>query len=92
MIIHKSDKGTLVIVDGHDNIKEIDNILSDQNKFTKANLKDDTLLNFAVNQECVDMVLKNLLSLRTGVSGNWIVKSKLPPRSGCSLEAVEPHP
>ena len=63
MIIHKSDKGTLVIVDGHDNIKEIDNILSDQNKFTKANLKDDTLLYFAVNQECVDMVLKNLLSL-----------------------------
>ena len=52
-----------MIVDGHDNIKEIDNILSDQNKFTKANLKDDTLLNFAVNQECVDMVLKNLLSL-----------------------------
>ena len=26
------------------------------------------------------------------ISGNWVVKSKLPPRSGCSLEAVEPHP
>ena len=23
---------------------------------------------------------------------NWMVKSKLPPRSGCSLVAVEPHP
>ena len=27
-----------------------------------------------------------------GISGNWVVKSKLPPRSGCSLEAVEPLP
>ena len=26
------------------------------------------------------------------VAGNWMVKSKLPPRSGCSREAVEPHP
>ena len=25
-------------------------------------------------------------------SGNLVVKSKLPPRSGSSLEAVEPHP
>ena len=27
-----------------------------------------------------------------GVSGNLVVKSKLPPQSGSSLEAVEPHP
>ena len=27
-----------------------------------------------------------------GISGNWMVKNKLPPRSGCSLETVEPHP
>ena len=27
-----------------------------------------------------------------GISGNLVVKSKLPPRSGCSLEVVEPHP
>ena len=26
------------------------------------------------------------------ISGNLVVKSKLPPRSGCSLDAVEPHP
>ena len=26
------------------------------------------------------------------VSGNLVVKSKLPPRSCSSLEAVEPHP
>ena len=27
-----------------------------------------------------------------GISGNLVVKSKLPPWSGCSLEAVEPDP
>ena len=27
-----------------------------------------------------------------GISGNLVVKSKLPPRSGTSLEAVAPHP
>ena len=27
-----------------------------------------------------------------GTSGNLVVKSKLPPPSGPSLEAVEPHP
>ena len=27
-----------------------------------------------------------------GISKNLVVKSKLPPRSGCSLEAVETHP
>ena len=26
------------------------------------------------------------------ISGNWMVKSKLPPRSGCGLETVEPYP
>ena len=27
-----------------------------------------------------------------GISGNLVVKSKLPPGSGSSLEAVEPYP
>ena len=37
-------------------------VLSDQKKFTMVNLKDDTLLNFAVNQEKhVDKVLKKLV-------------------------------
>ena len=27
-----------------------------------------------------------------GISGDLVVKSKLPPRSGSSLEVVEPHP
>ena len=60
MIIQKSDKGnSLVIVDRQDYIKKMDNILSDQKKFT-VNLKDDTLLNFAVNQE-KRKVLKKLV-------------------------------
>ena len=52
----------MVIVDRQDYIKKIDDILSDQNKFCKVSLKDDTLLNFAINQEKhVDKVLKNLV-------------------------------
>ena len=31
-------------------------------------------------------------SMSTEISGNLVVKSKLPPRSGSSLEAVETHP
>ena len=27
-----------------------------------------------------------------GISGNLVVKSKLPPRIGSNLEAAEPHP
>ena len=37
-------------------------------------------------------VLAEALDQITGTSGNLVVKSKLPPRSGSSLEAVEPHP
>ena len=51
----------MVIVDRQDYIKKID-ILSYQNKFCKVSLKDDTLMNFAINQEKhVDKVLKNLV-------------------------------
>ena len=42
----------------------MDNILSDQKKFTIVNLKDNTLLSLAVNQiKHVDGFLKNLLCL-----------------------------
>ena len=38
--------------------------LSDQKEFCKVNLRDDTLLNFAINLEKqVDKVLKNVLNL-----------------------------
>ena len=34
----------------------------------------------------------SLSSFRGWISGNLVVKNKLPPRSGSSLDAVEPHP
>ena len=56
LITQKSDKGnSMVIVD----IKKMDNILTDQNNFTKVNLQDDILLKFSVNH--VDEVLKKLV-------------------------------
>ena len=40
----------------------MNDILSDQKKFSKVRLKDDTLLNFAINQEKhVDKVLKKFV-------------------------------
>ena len=52
----------MVIVDRQDYIKKMDDILSDQKKFSKVSLKDDTLLNFSISQEKhVDKVLKKLV-------------------------------
>ena len=52
----------MIIIDRHDYIKKIDNILSDQNKFTNVNLKDDTSWNFASNQKKgIEKVLKKLV-------------------------------
>ena len=52
LIFQKSDKrNSGVVIDRRDYLKKIDNILDDQNKFTNVNLKGDTFLNFAVNQE-----------------------------------------
>ena len=60
MIIQKSDKGNfVVIVQSQDYLEKMNDILSDQKKFSKVSLKDDTLLSFAINQEKhVDKVLK----------------------------------
>ena len=33
-----------------------------------------------------------MVAAKPGISRNLMVKSKLPPQSGSSLEAVEPHP
>ena len=62
LIIQKSDKvNFVVILDRLDCVKKMNNIY--QTKFTIVNLKDDILLNFAVNQEKhVDMVLRKNLS------------------------------
>ena len=54
----------MVIFDRQDNIKKMDVNLSDQKEFCKVNLRDDTLLNFAINLEKhVDKVLKSVLNL-----------------------------
>ena len=37
-------------------------------------------------------ILVRSVKLLPEISGNLVVKSKLPPQSGSSLEAVEPHP
>ena len=63
MIIQKSDKGNSVfIVQRQDYLKEMNDVLIDQKKFSKASLRDDTLSNFAINQEKHnDKVLKRLV-------------------------------
>ena len=60
-------------------------------------------LNFIIQGSCVQnhwaaprltqpFILLSLITLVPGISGNLVMKSKLPPRSGTSLEVVEPHP
>ena len=63
LIIQKSDKGnSVVIVPRQDYLKKMNDILIDQEKFSKLrSLKDNTSWNFAINQEKhVDNVLKKL--------------------------------
>ena len=51
LIIQKSDKGnSVVIVQREDYLEKMNDILSDQKKFSKVSLKDDTLLDFVINQ------------------------------------------
>ena len=66
LIIQKSDKGNfVVIVQRQECLKKI-NILTDQKKFSKVSLEDDTLFNFALNQEKhVDKVLKKLVESKS---------------------------
>ena len=64
IIIQKSDKGnSVVIVDKADCLNKMESVLNDTRKFEKLNLKNDGILNFAVNQqECVDNILKKLVA------------------------------
>ena len=63
LIILKSDKSNSVaIVQRQNYLKKMNDILSDQKKFSKVSLNHETLLNFAINQEKhVDQVLKKLV-------------------------------
>ena len=67
LIIQKSDKGnSVVIIQRQDYLEKMNDILSDQKKFSEVRLKDDTLLNFAFNQEKrVDKVLKKFVESKS---------------------------
>ena len=64
IVIQKSGKGnSVVIVNKADYLNKMDNFLNDIWKLEKINLKNDGILNFAVNQEkCVDNVVKRLVA------------------------------
>ena len=52
IVIQRSDKGnSVVVVDKADYLDKMDNLLNDTRKFEKINLKNDGILNFAINQE-----------------------------------------
>ena len=65
LIIQKSGEGNyVVIVDRQDYMKQMNNIFSYQKKFIMVNMNDDTLLNFAINQEKhFDKVLEKRVEL-----------------------------
>ena len=67
LIIQKSDKGnSVVIVQRQGYLEKMIDILSDQKKFSKESLKDDSLLNFGINQEKhVDKVLKKFVESKS---------------------------
>ena len=64
IVIQKSDKGnSVVVVHKADYLDKMDNLLNDTRKFEKINLKNDEILNFAINQEKhVDNILKKLVA------------------------------
>ena len=55
-----------MLVQRQDYLKKTNGILSDQKKFSKVSLKDDTLLNFAIDPEKqVDKDLKKLVESKS---------------------------
>ena len=67
LIIQKSDNGNSVVIAQRQNyLKKMNDTLSYQKKFSKVSLKDETLLNFAINQEKhVDKVLKKFVESKS---------------------------
>ena len=53
IIIQKSDKGRSVMIIDKADLEKMENLLNDTQKFEKLNLKNDGILNFAINQENV---------------------------------------
>ena len=64
IVIKKSDKcNSVVIIDKAGYLDKMENLVNGTQKFEKINLKNDGILNFAVNQEKrVENILKNLFA------------------------------
>ena len=88
--IKKSDKGnSAVIAQRQDYLKKMDDILSDQKKFRKVSLKDDTLLHFAINQEKhVDKVLKKLVESRSMSEKNYEILKTSSYQTSCHVRFI----
>ena len=65
IVIQISDKGnSVVVVDKADYLDKMDNLLNDTRQFEKINIKNDGILNFAVNTFFLVDFKKNLLRLK----------------------------
>ena len=64
IVIQKFDKGnSVVVVDKADYLEKIESLLNVLSKFEKIDLKNDGILNFAINQEKrVENILKKLVA------------------------------
>ena len=93
MIIQKSVKGnSVVVVNREDYLKKMHNNLSDQKKFTIVNLKDETLLNLAVNQEKhVDKVVKELVESNSRTEKNWYLLKSVGSGSSVMYSLCKVH-
>ena len=61
-----TNSNTVAFVQRQNYLEKMNDILRDQKKFRKVSLKDDTLLNFAINQgDHVDKVLKKILESKS---------------------------
>ena len=70
----------------------MDDVLSDQNKFSKVNLKDDILLNFAINQEKhFGKVLKKRVESKSMTEETWKSLKPVGTRLGAMYSSCKVH-
>ena len=79
----------MVIVDRQDYIKQMNNIFSYQKKFTMVIMNDDTLLNFALNQEkYVDKVLEKLVEYSSLTEKKQEIVKTCRQQTGCYVRFI----
>ena len=93
LIIQKSGKGNSVaIVDRQDYIMQMNNIFSYQKKFTMVDMNNETLLNFAVNQEKhADKVLEQLVEPSSMAEKNKKSLKPVGSRRGVMYGSCKAH-